>query len=585
MFKKNSIFFKFLTITICMIVFVSIFLTVLCVGISENIILKQVIDSSEKNIEYILEDFSKYHSQVAKAVFKINKSTAFRDYLSSSTKDNKKNFNLITNLNGFFYANKDNLTPEDSFIILSGKNNRWYSSNPLEWSTDIKNLLKEKGVFKESLNYKINYNIIDTKNYSKIKFENTVVISKALRAYSGAEPYGDLFILQNEDSINKLYNRYVEKGTTYSIILKNGQILSSSDKKSIGKFNSSLIDVINNSSKEGEISEPLKKNDYNVTVLFKYVPFIDGYIVVEINHKANFGQIYRLKEYMFPVLIFLIILSTISTYFIYYNFTKPLFKIVNKMSEGRINKKIDKNIISNNQDYEIKILVNAYNEMIDEINFHMKNLISEQEERRKAELNALQMQINPHFLYNTLSTIKYLAKKDCYEKIDETIDALINILQNTIGTTDEKVTIKDEMDNLKLYALINKLRFGENINIDYEVENICKDALIPKLLLQPFVENSFFHGFNGLDRGNISIYINKKDSKILIDIIDNGVGFDLSNPNLIKSNTKRKRGIGINNVDERIKLIYGDEYGVKIESEIGVGTCISIVIPFVNNNL
>lgn len=587
MFKRNSIFLKVLITTVCIIVFISIFLTTLAIKISESIILKQTIDSSEKNIEYVFEDFSEYHSQVAKAVFKINKSTAFRDYLSDSTKDNKKNFNLITNLNDFFYANKDNLTPKDSYIIVSGKNNKWYSSNPIEWDVEIKSLFKEKDLFKQNLNSKINYNILNTRNEPKIRFENTVVISKALRPYEGADVYGDLFILLNEQSLNNIYSRYVEKGITYSIILQNGQVLSSSDKESINEFNITLMNTIKNASKEGESLGVLKNNNSDVTVLFKYIPFINGYLTVEINHKVSFGQIYMLKEYMLPILIFLIILSSIIIYFIYYNFTKPLFKIVNKMSGGRINKKIDEKIVDKNGDYEIKILADAYNDMIDEINLHVKNLISEQEERRKAELNALQMQINPHFLYNTLSTIKYLAKKDSYEKIDETIDALINILQNTIGTTDEKVTIREEIDNLKLYALINKLRFGEKINIDYEIEKTCTEVLIPKLLLQPFVENAFFHGFNGLDRGNISIYINKKDESVLIEIIDNGIGFDLKSLDSMEGNKnkKRKRGIGIKNVDERIKLIYGEEYGIKIESEIGFGTCISIVIPFTKSNL
>ena len=231
-----------------------------------------------------------------------------------------------------------------------------------------------------------------------------------------------------------------------------------------------------------------------------------------------------------------------------------------------------------NETYEIRVLTNAYDDMVKEIDYYVKNLISEEEERRKAELNALQMQINPHFLYNTLSTIKYLARSEKINEVDKTIDALISILRNTIGTTEEMSTIKSEIENLKQYIYINKLRFGASTNVTFEVNEDCENILIPKLIIQPFIENAFFHAFTGKNSGEINVFINRNINFIVIEIIDNGIGMKETDINKIKSK-KLKGGIGIKNVDERIKLIYGEEYGVKIVSEKDYGTIVSIKIP------
>ena len=216
--------------------------------------------------------------------------------------------------------------------------------------------------------------------------------------------------------------------------------------------------------------------------------------------------------------------------------------------------------------------------MIEKIDYYVKNLISEEEERRKAELNALQMQINPHFLYNTLSTIKYLARGEKINEVENTIDALISILRNTIGTTEEMATIESEIENLKQYVYINKLRFGGETNVTFKVDESCRNLLIPKLIIQPFIENAFFHAFTGNSRGEINVFINKCGNFVLVEIMDNGIGMEVTDINKLKKK-KIKGGIGIKNVDERIKLIYGEEFGVKIDSELGYGTIISIKIP------
>lgn len=147
-----------------------------------------------------------------------------------------------------------------------------------------------------------------------------------------------------------------------------------------------------------------------------------------------------------------------------------------------------------------------------------------QKEKRKAEIHALQMQINPHFIYNTLASIKWLMWQGSTEKSIQTIDAFISLLRNTISNKNEMITIQKEIENLNNYVLINHIRYGDNINVNFFVMPNCENYVIPKLILQPFIENAFFHGFNERNNGSIHVFVNEQNQNLICEIIDNGVG-------------------------------------------------------------
>ena len=221
--------------------------------------------------------------------------------------------------------------------------------------------------------------------------------------------------------------------------------------------------------------------------------------------------------------------------------------------------------------------------MLDGLNNYVHEQIKMQKEKRKAEIHALQMQINPHFIYNTLASIKWLMWQGNIEKSTETIDAFISLLQNTISNKNEMITIIEEIENSKNYVLINHVRYGNNINVNFFVVPNCEDYIIPKLILQPFIENAFFHGFTDKSTGSIHVFVNEQGGNLICEIIDNGVGIaneDIKNI-LRKSSKKHEHftSIGVNNVNDRIKLLYGDDYGVTITSELNKGTTVKVIIP------
>ena len=191
-----------------------------------------------------------------------------------------------------------------------------------------------------------------------------------------------------------------------------------------------------------------------------------------------------------------------------------------------------------------------------------------------------------------MASIKWLIWQGSKEKSISAIDAFINMIRNTISKTDEFVTIEEEIENLKNYVLINNIRYGDRIKVEYFIMPDCYEYLIPKLILQPFIENSFFHAFPSEEEGEIQIFIKANDeNNIKIEICDNGIGItDEKIDKIMKGNEDKNRyfsGIGINNVDSRIKLIYGNDYGINIKSKLNSGTAITILIPKyrVNNNL
>ena len=231
---------------------------------------------------------------------------------------------------------------------------------------------------------------------------------------------------------------------------------------------------------------------------------------------------------------------------------------------------------------EVRQMADVYNRMVDEIDSYVKQLMEEQERGRRLEIEALQMQINPHFMYNTLASIKYLTWENNTEKASDTINALIAILKKTIGNMEEEITLREEIDLVRQYVFINQVRYGDRIEVEYFLAEEGMECMVPKLILQPFIENAFFHAFQNKKEGKIRIFAKKQRDDLICEIIDEGDGMSQEETADLLSSDRRRHltGIGIPNVHERLRLIYGEEYGVTRHSVIGTGTSVSLRLPY-----
>ena len=191
------------------------------------------------------------------------------------------------------------------------------------------------------------------------------------------------------------------------------------------------------------------------------------------------------------------------------------------------------------------------------------------------------MQINPHFIYNTLAGIKWLVYQGDEKKTVRVIDAFITLLRSTISSTEEFITVRQEKENLENYALINHARYGDHIKVEFFITPDCEVCFLPKMILQPFLENAFFHAFLPGEEGTIQIFMNRSEDRLSIRIMDNGTGMDEGQTTTQVYSTKKEQfsGIGIHNVRERLALVYGERFTMKIDSQKDRGTVVNLELP------
>ena len=237
-------------------------------------------------------------------------------------------------------------------------------------------------------------------------------------------------------------------------------------------------------------------------------------------------------------------------------------------------------------DDEIGSIGKQINQMSNRISNLMETRVQSEKEKKDLEIKMLQAQINPHFLYNTLDSIKWIATMQKNSGIVQVVTALSSLLKNMAKGFNEKVTLRQELDFLQNYVIIEKIRYIELFDVTTQVDQeVLYDAKIVKLTLQPIVENAIFNGIEPSGRnGLIQIHVFAENGVLYITVKDNGIGISPENMERLLTDTSRitrsnMSGIGLPNVDRRLKLVYGEEYGLKLESELDQYTLITIALP------
>ncbi|MBM7569077.1 sensor histidine kinase [Paenibacillus sacheonensis] len=233
---------------------------------------------------------------------------------------------------------------------------------------------------------------------------------------------------------------------------------------------------------------------------------------------------------------------------------------------------------------EIGQLGRSFNKMIGQIALLIERISKEESEKKKAEIRALRYQINPHFLYNTLNSIRWMAKLNRTNDVDSAVTTLVQLLEGSLERGGVFGTIGGELELLEKYMIIQEYRYENKIELYTDCPEELLDVPIPRMLLQPIVENAIFHGIAPKEeKGTIAIQVQQLGEDLLIRIKDDGVGMDkeLIGRLLISSKERMTKGmtsIGLRHVDQTIKLYYGNAYGVKVASAEGEGT--SVLITF-----
>jgi two-component system sensor histidine kinase YesM len=300
----------------------------------------------------------------------------------------------------------------------------------------------------------------------------------------------------------------------------------------------------------------------------------------EILNKVNY-----IKDFTILLVVLMILSAIIITNIVGKYITHPFKKMAKQM--GMINKKNLDFDVEMSAPEEMKILHTGFKELIIRINTLMDQIRLEQEEKRQLEFAIMHAQINPHFLYNTMYSIKGLCDMGLNKDASQMISALASFFRIGISKGREIISIHEEMEHIQHYLFIQEMRYGDDFTYEIEIDKEILPYNIIKLSLQPLIENAIYHGVKQKrGQGKITIRGFLAGDTIHLVVSDNGNGIE---PQKLKDilleieasyqEKKQYLGIGLKSVNERIKIHFGNEYGLTITSELGKGTVVSITIP------
>ncbi len=276
------------------------------------------------------------------------------------------------------------------------------------------------------------------------------------------------------------------------------------------------------------------------------------------------------------------IIMTVFIMFIFSRwFSRPIFRLVSEMKKFETDPDNYRYKSENNLISEMQTITDSYEQMVKMTKELMEQVREEEMTLRKTELKALQAQINPHFLYNTLDSIQWMCEQKKTDDAIKMVGALARLFRISISRGKELIPIKDEIQHARSYLIIQSYRYKDQFTYEFNVEPELEDCLCNKITIQPLIENAIYHGIDRMvDEGKITVNVQSDSDDILITVSDNGVGMTEEQCRSILSKERTDSGgIGIKNVNDRLRIYFGNSYGITINSELDVGTTVIVRIP------
>ncbi len=371
----------------------------------------------------------------------------------------------------------------------------------------------------------------------------------------------------------------------------NSKLWLSSLLRNIDTLEDRIHDIENNLEKGDMYDENIKMLNDDIYILtdliqddIQYFIYYQTFNIENIQSVLNF----RVKVFTVCWLVLCVLIVAVITAFashIVKNITTPLddlCDVTTRIADGDF--KARTNVET---DDEITTLAHSVNDMSKHLDVLVEHIKEDERKMRYAELRLLQEQINPHFLYNTLDAIVWLVESGKTEKAINMVMSLSEFFRLVLSKGKEYITIREEEMHIRSYLEIQQVRYEDILDYEINIDEEIYDHSILKMTLQPVVENSLYHGIKcKRARGLISVRGYREDDRIIFTIKDDGVGMDEETLEKLKKDINRPcketdAGFGLANVNERIHVNFGNEYGISIESGVNVGTCVTIVIPAV----
>lgn len=469
--------------------------------------------------------------------------------------------------------------PSIAAIQIISNSNASYYNNPASLSLETLALGEEQKRTLEEAGGSVCW--FDTDPDSR-----TMAMGRVINSYANLQKIGYVIIYMRE---SVLYNTFGEAelfgNGELLIVNETGSIISCRDKNMLGSQNRFTVpEIISSITVEEFKTLNIQGINYYVTYrdiegtswkLFSYIPAVE-----------YDKDILWLRFWIWLIVLIACLLSIAVSLAISNGISRPVRDLSRKMLKmGDGDFTVTSTYASKD---EIGVLSLHFNKMVEQLRQLIRKVYQEELLKQKAELKSLRMQINPHFLYNSLESINWMARIRGVPEIGKMVKALGDLMRASIGGEDF-VTVEEEIRNINNYLTIQKFRYGEKVTVQFDIDPSIRQVKIPKLILQPIVENAIVHGIEKkVGNGGIVITGKKQEDRILLQVEDDGIGMEEELVTAILTDSDRfmpegHTHIGLKNVDRRIRMYYGEENPVTITSKPDKGTTVTICIPLQQN--
>ncbi|MGX6979171.1 sensor histidine kinase [Vagococcus elongatus] len=465
-------------------------------------------------------------------------------------------------------------------ITIIGKNNFNYSSN-MRGKNDFIKLSQQLWYKKITNSNKIYFNSFNDRFTSPEKATYVYSAAKIITDTKGA--LGVVLISIHEELLSDIFSDHINNGEIIYIVDNTGQVVAHPHKNFLGK---KYIGLENFKKLYGYNNfNIINKHNENYLLTSYYDSKSKWLIIEEMPTNLIYKDLDRTKIFIFTIACISNISILIITVFFSKKISLPissLSKTVNQLKKGDLSVQTD---VSGYQ--EIESLGVNFNKMVLDLNELIRKNIEKEEQKRISELAFLRSQINPHFIHNTLFSIKCLIDLNKNSEAIEMLEAFTTLTKETFNVNQEFITLEKECEAVRSYIMLQQIRYGEKIQFEIDLDRDTKDLLVPALLLQPIVENAIFHGIEPKKEFGMVIITSKLNSYSLqIQVSDDGVGMPNKKIEMItQKKNALSHSIGLSNVQTRIQLLYGEKYGLSISSELNIGTVVTIRLPLSNHKI
>ena len=537
---------------------------------------QETTESSRKLMEQTgesMEDYLVNMRQISDAVYyNVVKENDFYD----KREEIQKGMNLL------YEANRDKLRT----IAIYNKDGSLVAAEPVASQKEDPDVTRQEWYQKamdkmENIHFSIPHiqNLFDDNSF---RYYWVISSSRAVELTENrTSQTGVLLVDMDFSSISRMMKQIneVSNGQYYYLCDNNGQIIYHPRQIQISdgicKENSSVAA----SYKDGVYDEEFEGVQRKVIV--NTVSYTGWKLVGVIPYSLFSHEMINIRYFIVMVILLMAMMLIIINRVVTQRISRPILKLNHSVMEYEAGKKPEIYIGGSSEIRHLGYSIQSSYEKSEEL---MQEIVWEQNERRKSELDALQSQINPHFLYNALDSITWMIEGERNDEAAFMISQLAKLFRISLSQGHTIISVRDELQHAKSYMNIQRIRYKDAFSVTFDVDPDLEKYCAVKLTLQPILENSINYGVDPMDDcGEIMIRVKKEEDLLILSVEDNGIGMSEEEVSLLLTDSNRKRkhgsGVGLVNINNRLQILFGKEYGLLIESEPDEGTRVSIRIP------